>query len=120
MARNPIPPPNVIVRSEYPTLIRSRQSQALTCLVTIEVPEGKWRPDPEDLRSAPVVPSLQHHQEKEVVRPRSPIQEQPEWVEDSPEVLEQITEDLRSRVDNWHGLDFPRYVSPVSRDVSQR
>jgi len=30
------------------------------------------------------------------------------WSFESPEVLEEITEDLRLRVDNWHGLDFQR------------
>ena len=109
MARNPIPPPLVTVRSEYPTLSRSRQSQTLTCLITIEVPEGKWSPDPGDLRGAPPLPPLP--QEKEVVRSRSPSNDrQRDWVIESPETLEQITEDLRVRVDNWHGLDFSRYV----------
>ena len=114
MARNPIPPPTVTVRSEYPTLTRSRQPQTLTCLITIEVPEGKWSPDPEDLRSAHQLPSMQP--EKEVVRPQSPTPSgQEHWSLESPEALEEITEDLRVRVDNWHGLDFSRYVSPVRR-----
>ncbi|KAL9115033.1 MAG: hypothetical protein Q9187_007379, partial [Circinaria calcarea] len=108
MARNPIPPPTVTVRSEYPTLTRSRQSQTLTCLITIEVPEGKWSPDPEDLRSAHQLPSMQP--EKEVVRPQSPTpSRQDHWSSESPEALEEITEDLRIRVDNWHGLDFSRF-----------
>jgi len=110
MARNPIPPPQVTVRSEYPTLTRARQSQTLTCLITIEVPEGKWSPDPEDLRGAPPLPSVP--QEKEVVRPHSPERNKPrDWASESSEVLEEITEDLRVRVDNWHGLDFSRYVT---------
>ncbi|KMU81076.1 von Willebrand and RING finger domain containing protein [Coccidioides immitis RMSCC 3703] len=41
MMKNPIPAPIVTVRSEFPTLNRSRQQQSLTCLVTIEVPDGK-------------------------------------------------------------------------------
>ena len=110
MARNPIPPPAVTVRSEYPTLNRSRQSQTLTCLITIEVPEGKWSPDPEDLRSAPQLSAMQA--EKEVVQPQSPESGRSEqWSAESPEVLEEVTKDLRVRVDNWHGLDFSRYVS---------
>lgn len=118
MARNPIPPPTVTVRSEYPTLTRSRQSQTLTCLVTIEVPEGKWSPDPEDLRSAHQLPSMQP--EKEVVRPQSPVpSRQDHWSSESPEALEEITEDLRIRVDNWHGLDFSRYVSVAMRVASR-
>lgn len=115
MARNPIPPPQVTVRSEYPTLARSRQSQTLTCLITIEVPEGKWSPDPEDLRGAPALPSVP--QEKEVVRSHSlDRNQQHEWTSEPSAVLEEITEDLRIRVDNWHGLDFSRYVS-LSRAV---
>jgi len=111
MARNPIPPPQVTVRSEYPTIVRSRQSQTLTCLITIEVPEGKWSPDPEDLRGAPPLPSVP--QEKEVVRSHSPDRKNPrEWTSESSETLEEITEDLRVRVDNWHGLDFSRHVFP--------
>ena len=110
MARNPIPPPAVTVRSEYPTLNRSRQSQTLTCLITIEVPEGKWSPDPEDLRSTPQLPAMQA--EKEVVQPQSPeLSRSEQWSSETPEVLEEVTKDLRVRVDNWHGLDFSRYVS---------
>ena len=108
VAKRPIPPPQVTVRSEYPTLVRSKQSQTLTCLITIEIPEGKWSPDPEDLRSAPPVPSM-HHQEKEVVHhPHSPEEESAGWLNESSEELEEITEDLRVRVENWHGLDFSR------------
>lgn len=111
ITKNPIPAPNVTVRSEYPTLTRSRQQQSLTCLVTIEVPEGKWRPDPADLRGAPVLPPAQQDNNVYGNRPRSPAQIQKnDWQTESPEVLEEITEDLRVRVDNWHGLDFQRHV----------
>lgn len=111
ITKNPIPAPTVSVRSEYPTLTRSRQQQSLTCLVTIESPEGKWRPDPSDLRGAPQLPSAQP--ENHVFnRPKSPAQSQrtTDWQTEPPEVLEEITEDLRVRVDNWHGLDFSRQV----------
>ena len=108
ITKNPIPAPTVTVRSEYPTLTRSRQQQSLTCLVTIEVPEGKWRPDPADLRGAPVLPPIQQ-EPNNFTRPKSPAQsQQTDWQTESPEVLEEITEDLRVRVDNWHGLDFSR------------
>ena len=107
MARNPIPPPTVTVRSEFPTLSRSRQQQSLTCLITIEVPEGKWNPDPEDLRSAPPPSSV--HQDVGEVRVRSPTgSRNVDWPTESQELLEAVTEDLRVRVDNWHGLDFQR------------
>ncbi|KAK6849463.1 hypothetical protein PG995_013296 [Apiospora arundinis] len=56
MTRNPIPPPTVTVRSEFPTINKSRQQQTLTCLVTVEVPDNKWRPDPEDLGSVAPMP----------------------------------------------------------------
>lgn len=109
ITRNPIPPPSVVVRSEFPTLNRSRTQQTLTCLITIEVPDNKWRPDAEDLRSAPPVPTLRP--EETYARPPSPAQSAPRFYPyESPEVLEEITESLRLRVDNWHGLDFHRYV----------
>ena len=110
ITKNPIPAPSVTVKSEYPTLTRSRQQQSLTCLVTIEVPEGKWRADPADLRGAPILPSMQQDSNTFSNRPTSPTKtHQPEWQTESPEVLDEITEDLRVRVDNWHGLDFQRY-----------
>ncbi len=107
VTRNPIPAPSVSVRSEFPTLNRSRQQQTLTCLVTIEVPDIKWRPDPDDLRSAPPLPPVRA--EDSYARPPSPAQSAPRFYPyESPEVLEEITENLRTRVDNWHGLDFNR------------
>lgn len=107
VTRNPIPPPSVSVRSEFPTLNRSRQQQTLTCLVTIEVPDNKWRPDPDDIRGVPPVPSVRP--EETYARPPSPAQSAPRFYPyESPEVLEEITENLRNRVENWHGLDFNR------------
>lgn len=53
VTKNPIPAPIVTVRSEFPTMNRSRQQQTLTCLITVEVPEGNWRPDADDLRHPP-------------------------------------------------------------------
>lgn len=111
--RNPIPPPSVSVRSEFPTLNRSRQQQTLTCLVTIEVPDNKWRPDPDDLRSAPPVPVVRP--EDTYARPPSPAASAPRFYPyESPEVLEEITESLRMRVENWHGLDFNRFVININ------
>ena len=113
MTKNPVPAPAVTVRSEYPTLSRSRQQQSLTCLVTIEVPDGKWSPDPADLRGAPILPPIQQEPNypPPSARPRSPasIRQQPvDWPFESSEHLAEVTEDLRIRVDNWHGLDFQR------------
>ena len=109
MTRNPIPAPTVTVRSEFPTLSRSRQQQSLTCLITIEVPEGKWSPDPEDLRSAP--PPSSTHQDVGEARSKSPTgSRQADWPLESQELLDEVTEDLRIRVENWHGLDFQRHA----------
>ena len=116
ITKNPIPAPTVTVRSEYPTLSRSRQQQGLTCLVTIEVPEGKWNPDPADIRGAPNIPST-HQGSDTYSRPKSPAnsRQQVEWPFEPTEVLEEIAEELRVRVDNWHGLDFSRCVSLLSK-----
>lgn len=116
-AKNPIPNPTVTIKSEFPTLTKSRQPQNLTCLVTVEVPEGKWQPDIEDLRN--MRPRLSqtvernHRAGPSVTSARSakqtkpPPPRMPEPLE-SDEELQRVTEDLHSRVDNWHGLDFSR------------
>ncbi|KAJ9137255.1 Protein STE5 [Pleurostoma richardsiae] len=108
VTRNPIPAPTVTVRSEFPTLNKSREQQTLTCLVTIEVPDTKWRPDPEDLQGVP--PAPQPRIEEAFARPPSPARSAPRFYPyEPPEVLEEMTENLRNRVDNWHGLDFTRF-----------
>ncbi|KAG9253298.1 Pleckstrin homology domain-containing protein [Emericellopsis atlantica] len=114
ITRNPIPAPSVTVRSEFPSLNRSRQQQTLTCLVTIEVPDSKWRPDPEDLGAvapqAPPQAGLGRMDEVATQRPPSPARSAPKFYPyESAEVLEEMTESLRNRVDNWHGLDFSRF-----------
>ena len=114
-AKNPIPAPIVTVRSEFPTMNRLRQQQTLTCLITVEVPEGNWRPAVDDLRVPPTAdPSLVEepqsarlggfHQDARFDT-RS-IQYEPT------ENLDEVAENLRKRVDNWHGLEFSRLVSP--------
>jgi hypothetical protein len=112
VARNPIPAPLVTVRSEFPTINRSRQQQTLTCLVTIEVADNKWRPDPEDLGAAPPLPSVNARIDEAFAHPASPARgPAPRFYPyESREVLEEMTESLRNRVDNWHGLDFSRLV----------
>lgn len=114
MARNPIPPPSVVVRSEFPTITRSRQQQTLTCLVTVEVADSKWKPDPEDLGIVSPTPQMRV-EDAFAQRPPSPARSsQPRFYPyEAPEVLEEMTENLRNRVDNWHGLDFNRYVIVV-------
>lgn len=111
ITRNPIPAPIVTVRSEFPTMNRSRQQQTLTCLVTVEVPDNKWRPDPEDLGVPAPQPAASNHRIDEAFggRPPSPARSAPRFYPyESAEVLEEMTESLRNRVDNWHGLDFSR------------
>lgn len=109
LLKSPIPPPTVTVRSEFPTLSRSRQQQSLTCLITIEVVEGKWRPNPDDMRGAPPLPAIAATSEG-YGRDKSPVVSRPSEPQyESTAVLDEITEDLHSRVDNWHGLDFSRF-----------
>lgn len=110
ISRNPIPAPTVTVRSEFPTISKSRQQQTLTCLVTVEVPDNKWRPDPEDLGSVVPAPPMRV-EEAYTQRPPSPAKSnKPRFYPyESPEVLQEMTENLRDRVDNWHGLDFNRF-----------
>lgn len=107
VTKNPIPAPIVTVRSEFPTMNRSRQQQTLTCLITVEVPEGSWRPNADDLRHAPTSP--QQLDEPFSSRPGG-AQEPLRIPEEPVENLDEIAEDLKNRVDNWHGLEFNRYV----------
>lgn len=99
-----IPAPIVTVRSEYPTLTRSRQQQSLTCLVTVEVPEGRWHAQLDEIQKPPPVPPVPADSGIGIPAPQKiPI------VYESAEFLEEITEELRMRVDNWHGLEFQRF-----------
>lgn len=109
MLRNPIPPPTVTVRSEFPTINRSRQQQSLTCLITVEVVEGKWRPDPEDMKVVQPLPPLASTDN--LLRQNSPA---PSRLlngrnYENQAALDEVTEDLHARVDNWHGLNFSRF-----------
>ncbi|KAK5990186.1 hypothetical protein PT974_08452 [Cladobotryum mycophilum] len=112
ITRNPIPDPIVTLRSEFPTINRSRQQQTLTCLITIEVPDNRWIPDPEDigLPPQPLPPPNVNIDEVAAANPMSPTQPMPRFIPyESADVLEEMTESLRTRVDNWHGLDFSRF-----------
>ncbi|SMQ48566.1 unnamed protein product [Zymoseptoria tritici ST99CH_3D7] len=108
--KNPIPTPIVTVRSEFPTLTKSRHLQSLTCLITVEVPEGKWNPQPEDIRSPPLVPSTIS---QEPYRPtrfvRSPKIPRPVDSIHEDTGFEEAKEELLNRVENWHGLEFDRF-----------
>lgn len=117
MAKNPVPAPTVTVRSEFPTLSKSRQQQSLTCLVTVEVIDGKWQPNPEDLRSPPPLPATipeevydaptpkpepRSQSSRDMRKPAEPSQE-------DLQELERVKEELYGRCENWHGLDFQRF-----------
>ncbi|PHH63954.1 hypothetical protein CDD81_5173 [Ophiocordyceps australis] len=107
--RNPIPAPTVTVRSEFPTISRSRQQQSLTCLVTVEVADNKWRPDPEDI-GVPHSHSIGTRLDDAApASTRSAHSSRRFYPYESAEVLEEMTLSLRSRVDNWHGLDFSKF-----------
>ena len=113
-ARNPIPAPTVTVRSEFPTLSKSRQQQSLTCLVTVEVVDGKWQPNPEDLRSPPPVPATIPEEVYEAPPPSRKAQQAPshravDSVHEEAAALEEVKEELYRRCENWHGLDFQRF-----------
>jgi len=114
VARNPIPPPTVSVRSEFPTFTRSRHQQTLTCLVTVEMPDCKWRPDPEDLGSRPdttdeIASRVEEALAQQPFPPQRPALRSRFYPYESQAVLDDVTENLRNRVDNWHGLDFSRF-----------
>ncbi|OOF96149.1 hypothetical protein ASPCADRAFT_48834 [Aspergillus carbonarius ITEM 5010] len=104
VTRNPIPAPTVTIRSEFPTLNRSRQQQSLTCLITVEVPEGSWHPDADDLHSTD-----QPQDEPYGAMQVSAGQEPKQVPFESQENLDELAEELRNKVDNWHGLEFNRF-----------
>ncbi|CAG8293661.1 unnamed protein product [Penicillium nalgiovense] len=106
VAKNPIPAPMVTVRSEFPTMNRSRQQQTLTCLITVEVPDANWRPDLDDLRHTPSGQS----QPDEAYAGRFGGGQDARSIQYEPtENMEEVAEELRNRVDNWHGLEFQRF-----------
>lgn len=115
LTRNPIPSPMVTVRSEFPTINRSRQQQSLTCLITIEVPDNKWKPDPEDLGQNNVArqPSLGRIDDVAAYAaspPQPALSPAPKFYPyESPVALEEATQNLKKRVESWHGLDFGRF-----------
>ena len=62
------------------------------------------------MRGAPPLPSIASATESTYGRERSPVERRPSVPQYEPtEVLDEITEDLHARVDNWHGLDFSRF-----------
>ncbi|KAF7625828.1 hypothetical protein AFLA_002675 [Aspergillus flavus NRRL3357] len=105
--KNPIPAPTMTIRSEFPTLNRSRQQQPLTCLITIEVPEG-WRADSDDLRHTSTGSPQPEDEPYSMMRFPAAQEPRPSPYEPQ-ENLDEIAEELRTKVDNWHGLEFQRF-----------
>ena len=104
-----LPAPLVTVRSEYPTMNRSRQQQSLTCLVTVEVPEAKWKPDLDDVRDSPSMPTSSHDHANAQAQGNWRRQANSTDSFETSEQLREVTEELRQRVENWHGLEFHRF-----------
>lgn len=118
--QNPIDPPQVTVRSEFPTLTRSKNQQALTCLVTIEVPERKWTGQNDDGHTPPV-PIRAGEETYRAPSPSTSNRSGNTYGNPATKAnLEQITEDLRQRVENWHSLDVSRYESTMSKMLLAR
>jgi hypothetical protein len=104
LAKYPIPKPNIVMRSEFPSITKSRYQQSLTCMVTVEVPESGWSILP---GSNLISPSSQPPQDHLSVEPCS-LPDLPETtavIQDSAEDLEAARDELFARVDDWHGLD---------------
>lgn len=111
-SRNPIPAPTVTIRSEFPSITRSKQTQSLACLVTVEVPDVNWSADPRDIRNAPHTPSPSVVENFKAHPPQMPPAHTltaADYVRDPPDVLQRIQEDLYRRVENWHGLEYTKF-----------
>lgn len=107
------PAPIVTVRSEFPTITRSNHQQSLTCLVTVEVPELKRRHPAEESLQSPMSPPVQHDSDFSLapapLQPTRYMAHTSFMSTKSIQELNQLTSDLRARVDNWHGLEFSRF-----------
>ncbi|RDA92979.1 hypothetical protein CP533_5544 [Ophiocordyceps camponoti-saundersi (nom. inval.)] len=109
ISRNPVPPPTVTVRSEFPTINKSRHQQTLTCLITVEVADNKWTPDLEDIGIQPLQLSSLGARMDEASSRSAAVTPARLYPYESAEVLEEMADNLRNRVDNWHGLDFDSF-----------
>lgn len=110
-AKNSISAPTITIRSEFSNLVRSRQPQTLTCLVTVEVAEGMWMADMEDLRGSSSMRPIRTSQVESNYtyhppRQRTRLRYNPQ---DSVKGMAKVANELDCRVDSWHGLDFARY-----------
>lgn len=104
--KNPIPAPNIHIKSEYPNLIRSKDAQTLICVVTVEVPDGRWKPSKDELGQLRRIPETRSAQSNHSDSDDGPEDEE-DW-EENMEDLERAERLLKDRVDNWHGLPFAR------------
>lgn len=107
-----IPAPLVTVRSEFPTLTKSRHQQSLTCLVTVEVVGRKWQASSIADSPRPPPPSSLAEERLESSPPRlRPVSQRSRPVDSVHEdtSLQRIRDDLVRRVDNWHGLEYDRF-----------
>ena len=104
-----LPAPIVTVRSEFPTMNRSRQQQSLTCLVTVEAPEAKWKPNLEEYHDGQPTPAPST--DRSIPAANAPWRRPPPIPEsyETTRHLQEVTEELRMRVENWHGLEFHRF-----------
>jgi hypothetical protein len=104
VAKYPIPEPTIVMRSEFPSITKSRYQQSLTCMVTVEVPESNWSALSD---SNLISPSIQAPHDHLSIQP-SPMPDLPKpmpVIQDSVEDLEAARKELFDRVDDWHGLD---------------
>jgi len=103
--KNPIPAPSIHIKSEYPNLTRSEEARVLICMVTVEVPSGRWKPNGDELgllRNIPDTRSMQSN------RSELPDDSSDECSVDNTEDLQREANDLSDKVDNWHGLPFTK------------
>ncbi|KAF2215165.1 hypothetical protein CERZMDRAFT_116678 [Cercospora zeae-maydis SCOH1-5] len=110
MTSSPVPPPVVTVRSEFPTLTKSRHQQSLTCLVTVEVTDGLWhaRTHEDQLPSRALSTREERPKPTSQVRPVSDQSRAADSVlEDT--ALSKARDELFRRVDNWHGLHVGKF-----------
>lgn len=120
MAKSSIPAPTITVRSEFPTINKSRQQQSLTCLVTVEVVEPRFQPIAEELQSPlSAASSARQDQSGPFTLNDSRRSDNRRLVDSVHEetALEEAREQLMSRVDDWHGLDVARFGKLILHGV---
>jgi len=116
--RNPIPAPIVVIRSEYPSLTRLNKPQVCTCLVTIEVPKGRWKPRASDLDRALLrVPQTRSMESDATDSMDDTVDDD---MRESDLELEKKAKDLYENVSTWHGLPFDEYAMHLIRNYRHR